>query len=196
MAGPHEAIYEALDRHVRKFFEGHRVETRRWKESLPGGVPDDFRVLEVAPKEPGGVWIYLSVGTWENEHRDRCSFEFLIIAPEPSEVPVQLLTMSAHYDRFEHLDVGHAFPIGQPWLPGSSADWMLVSLPYPFGPKLEVAWIGEKHVRYLWLLPITDAERAYRMKFGLDALEDEFEAKAVEYWRVDRRSVVAPPDVH
>ena len=41
-------------------------------------------------------------------------------------------------------------PIGQ----------VLLSLPYPFGPKLE--WCGnapEKRIRFLWLLPITRRKR-------------------------------------
>jgi hypothetical protein len=184
----------ALEAHVRDFFRARSVTTRRWSNAIPGRVSDRFRVLEVEPDRPNGDWIYISIGNWENVHVDRCSLEFILIAPHRSERQVELLTMASYYDRTEHLDLGHVFGLGEPWLPGSTLDAMLVSLPYPFGPKLEDAWVGKKHVRFLWLLPITHAERRYRMERGLEALEARFEANNIDYSRPDRASVVAGPE--
>jgi len=194
-SGVQEA-YAALESHVRRFFKRRSVTSRRWSGIVPNRVPDDFRVLELAPSRAGEPWAYVSLGNWEYVHAGRCSLEFILLAPSQSERHVELLTMTAFYDRHEHLDLGHVFPLGEPWLPGSALDVLLVSLPYPFGPALENAHVGEKHVRFLWLLPITQAERAYRLEYGLDALEDQFEAKGLEYWRPDRVSLVVPPNTH
>lgn len=188
--------YAALEAHVRGFFTGRTIRTRRWEGARPDRVPADFRVLEIAPEARSGLWTYVSIGTWENEHAGRCSLEFILVGPAQSDRHVELLTMAAYYDRRQHLDLGHLFPLGEPWLKGGSLDAMLVSLPYPFGPALENAWVGEKHVRFLWLLPITQAERAYCKAFGVEALETQFEEKRLEYWVPTRASVVSAPDEH
>jgi hypothetical protein len=67
---------------------------------------------------------------------------------------------------------------------------MLVSLPYPFGPELEMATIGDHSVRLLWLLPITAAERRYKIEHGLEALESRFDDAGLRYWVATRGSVV------
>jgi hypothetical protein len=65
-----------------------------------------------------------------------------------------------------------------------------VSLPYPFGPDLEVCDFADWHLHVLWLLPITAAERAFKVREGVEALEQRFDACALEYWVPDRASVV------
>lgn len=67
--------------------------------------------------------------------------------------------MNVYYHRGGRLGLGRTVPIGEPWLPGSRCDHYLVSLPYPFGPDLQVCHIGDLHVDFLWLLPITRAGR-------------------------------------
>ena len=79
---------------------------------------------------------------------------------------VELLTMTAYYHHTDGLGLGHTFPIGEPWLSGSACDHMLVSLPYPFGPGLEVCCLGEQNLRLSWLLPITKAEREFKAEHG------------------------------
>ena len=85
---------------------------------------------------------------------------------------------------------GHTFPIGEPWLQGSECEFMLVSVPYPFGPELEVCKLAEGHLHFFWLLPITKAEREFKIREGQEALEQRFDARAVEYWKPDRDSAV------
>jgi len=104
---------------------------------------------------------------------------------------VELLAMAAHYHRTgERLDVGHTFPIGEPWVHDSTLDHMLVSLPYPFGEDLEILASGEHEVHLLWLLPITKAERDYKILHGLDKLEARFEDAGLKYWKHMRESIV------
>jgi hypothetical protein len=105
---------------------------------------------------------------------------------------VELLTMTAFYHETEGLGLGHTFPIGEPWLAGSMCDQFLVSLPYPFGPGLEVCESAglRRLIRFLWLLPITQAEREYSREHGVEALERLFDDHAIEFWEPQRRSVV------
>lgn len=98
--------------------------------------------------------------------------------------------MVAYYHHTERLGVGHAFGIGEPWLEGSGCDAMLLSKPYPFGPELEICEIGEEHVHFLWVLPITQAERQFAVSNGLEAIELRFEESGLEYWNIFRPSVV------
>jgi hypothetical protein len=67
---------------------------------------------------------------------------------------------------------------------------MLVSLPYPFGPELEICNLNDRHIHLLWLLPITEDERDFKVEHGQEALEQLFDESRLEYWRDDRESVV------
>jgi hypothetical protein len=72
----------------------------------------------------------------------------------------------------------------------SSSDHLLVSLPYPFGPELEVCAFDRGIVRFLWLVPITAAEASYARARGYKSLEDRFEEARVDTLDVNRPSVV------
>ena len=50
--------------------------------------------------------------------------------------------------------------------------------------------VGDRHVQFLWLLPISDAERDWKVSSGLESLESRFDDVALRYWQVDRASVV------
>ncbi len=80
-------------------------------------------------------------------------------------------------------------PIGEPWLPGSACDYFVISLPYPFGADLETSHVGDRHVDFLWLVPITEAERDFKVTHGLEALEQRFEDAALRYWDPYRSSL-------
>ena len=55
-----------------------------------------------------------------------------------------------------------------PWLPDSNCDHGLISLPFLDGPALENASILGQSVRILWLIPITRAEREYKVQHGVE----------------------------
>jgi hypothetical protein len=68
---------------------------------------------------------------------------------------------------------------------------MLVSLPYLFGPTLEVVCnIPHGHLRYLWLLPITREERELKSQEGQEVLEQRFDDYAIDSTDPLRASVV------
>jgi hypothetical protein len=201
-----EQITEVLRTHVRSFFEGRRVEELEL-EDLPFDteplrrVLPRLRVLSIEPVGNEGEWVYTTLGTWEitaGEREQHGLQEFVLAASEHRDVHLQILGMVAHYhaDPAERLGVGHTFPIGRPWVESSQCDHLLVSRPYPWGPKFEICPLGDDHVHFLWLLPITKAERDFKAETdqrgenGLEELEQRFDAAAMEWWRPDRPSVV------
>jgi hypothetical protein len=185
-----EVVYPALRAHIRRFFEGHCCSEHTFAGGPAGRVPPDFRVVRVAagPKTP--LTVYLSLGSWEATGDTGHGLEFLVTTSRPEKDCVELLTMVAYYHRTEGLGLGHTFPLGYSWL-GGNCIHMLVSLPYPFGPDLEVCCLGEGgHVRFLWLLPITEAEKRFRHEHGLEALEQRFDEAKLDFAFEHRESVV------
>jgi hypothetical protein len=177
-----------IRQHLRRFFARHVCEEHQWTlgravEELPR-----LRVAEFAPGPKTGLWVYATIGAWEA--RDDSPLEFLIAAAERDQRHVELVTMAAWYHGHHGLGAGHTLPIGEPWLPGSTCEFFLVSLPYPFGPELEVCNLSGRHLHFLWLLPITAAEREFKVREGVEALEHRFDACALEYWAPDRASTV------
>ncbi len=103
---------------------------------------------------------------------------------------VELLAMLTYYHHNHHLDVGHTLPRGEPWVPGSTLDHVLLSLPYPLGEEFEICKRGEAHAHFTWALPITAAEREFKVNHGLEELEQRFDAAAIELWDERRPSVL------
>lgn len=185
-------MVEAVELHVRRFFRGHSVHFHTWPGPVETRLPG-FRVMVIEPGPRTGLWTYLSIGAQqlrEGEHGQ----EFFVLAEKPNDRHVELVTMAAYYSASEdasfRLGVGHTVPIGRPWVPRSALTSLLVSTPYPFGPELEHCDDPRGHVQILWLLPITEAERTYANEHGLEALEQRFDAQAIEYWKPDRPSAV------
>ena len=143
-------------------------------------LPVDFEVLRFKPTDTRPVWTYATVGM--SQPSEPNATELHIFAPEASPSIVELLYATAHFHRTASpLGVGHSVNFGRPWLPGSSCDHGLVSLPYLDGPRLEDAWIDGVPVRCLWLIPITASEVAFKRSEGLDALEARFDDGPIEY---------------
>jgi Suppressor of fused protein (SUFU) len=181
-------VCAALEEHVRGSFTGHRVEAFTWPQGPIREQNPHFRVLRLAPALPGELWTYASVGGWAATDGP-LGLEFLICTPNPEDRAVELLAMTVFYNRSGKLGAGDTLPIGEPWLPGSRCEHMLVSLSYPFDPGLQTCHVGDRHVEFLWLLPITEAERELKISSGLEALESRFEQVGLKYWQVDRVSV-------
>jgi hypothetical protein len=184
----------ALSRHHHRFFARHKITERHQLagpviERVPG-----FYVDEISPGPKFEGWTYATVGVWDAVHEPTGhGLEFLLTSPTQDMRAVELLAMTAYYHAglpTQRLDVGHTVPIGEPWLPGSRCDHLLVSVPYPFGPALESCTWSGGHARLLWLLPITEAERDYKIEMGQDALEQRLEDSAIIPTDIARPSVV------
>jgi hypothetical protein len=185
------AYEDALHEHVHSFFARHPAAIRTCDQSAVLALVPDFHVIEIAPGPRTERWTYITVGAGNKPPENGRPLEFVLCSNESAERHVQLLYLTAFFHLTgETLDVGHTFPIDQPWLPGSKLDCFLVSLPYPFGPELEVFDQGSYHAHLLWLVPITQFERQFARKAGYQALEELLEKRRVNYSDPKRRPVV------
>lgn len=180
----------ALEAHVRRFFKGRAIEALTWAHGPIQEQNPHFCVLRVAPSKTVGLWTYVSIGGWTSAGPHARGTEFVLCTDHETPRAVELLAMTVFYNRNGRLGLGHTLPLGEPWLGDSLCDHFVISSPYPFGPELEVAHVGERHVDFLWLLPITEPERQHKVSHGLESLESRFEEVGLRYWDVERDSVV------
>ena len=173
--------------HIRQFFEGHPVQLKQWAAGPAANAIPDFRVLEIAPGPRLDQWTYATAGAADVGLR---RLEYLTIGDEARDTYVELLTMVAYYAMDHRLGLGHIIPIGRPLVDGSPCEHVYLSLPYLFGPKLEVIERSPESVQILWVFPITQPERQLLLSSGLDALEERLESQEVQYWSPLRASVV------
>jgi hypothetical protein len=131
---------------------------------------DEFGVFVFRPSKARSLWTYATHGM--------SSIELHLFSPVETVAHVELLTAISHYHLTTRLDLGHTVNFGRPWLPGSKCEFGLVSLPLMDGPKLE-RLDGASGVRCYWLIPITSAEREFKVRNGVEALEDLFQKKKV-----------------
>ncbi len=180
----------ALEEHVRRAFAGQPVVAFTWEGGPVRQASPHFRVLRVEPVTKAGLWQYISVGGWAATAGERRGLEFIVSTPAATPRAVELLAMCVHYHQGGRLGLGHTVPIGEPWLPGSACDHLLISAPYPFGAALRTCHVGDRHVDFLWLLPVTAAERDFKAANGLEGVESRFEQAKLKYWDARRRPVL------
>jgi len=186
----HTSHLDGVDAHIRSFFVGHTITKHVWSLGPTAELIPEFFVLCVHPYANVRFWTYVSIGASAVAHDGGRLLEFVTIAPDKDLRHVELLTMAAFYHKTEWLEVGHTFPIGEPWLSGSKCNQMLVSLLYPFEQRLATCCLQDMHIHLLWLLPITLAERRFKALHGLEALEQKFEQHQMDCCDVARTSVV------
>jgi hypothetical protein len=182
--------YAALRKHYKRFFRSHDQAEFSWDKGPLRSKMPDFRVMRFTPGPQTTLWTYLTIGAWEVDHCPTHRHEFFVIAREPHDSHVETLAMMAYYHLKNRLGLGHTLPNGRPWLPGSTLDHFLLSLPYTFGPKLEELSVGDVEIQVLWALPITESEVRFRHDHGLEALESRFEDCDLEYWDHQRGAVI------
>lgn len=187
-----EEVFEGERSHLDEFWPDRSHEEFVWTLGPIGQSLPRFRVRRIAPAERRDPWVYVTVGAWEATAGDAHGTEFFLLSPTEDPRHVELLAMVAnlHADVRYRLRVGSTVNIGRPWMEGSAADHLLVSLPYPYGPSLERCELGERHVRFLWLVPITAAEANLVRSKGMEALENLLEQGSVDVISPKRRSLV------
>lgn len=183
-------IRDAVRQHTELFFADHVIDYFSWELGPANDILPDFRVARIAPVPGQHLWTYVSIGASEIVHSDAGRLEFVLVCPHETPRAVELLAMIAHRHVSDPLGKWHLMPIGEPWIENATCDVFFVSPPYPFGSDLEICNLTDDHVHVLWLLPITQSEREFCKQHGADALESKFDEAALEYWRLDRPSVV------
>jgi hypothetical protein len=185
-----EEVRDSVRRHLAGYWPDRPQEEFAWtlgpiEERLPG-----FRVRRVAPVKPTDPWVYVTVGASEAADGDGVEFFILSRSESPRHVETLAMVASFHADERYRLSIGQTVNIGRPWMEGSAANHLLVSLPYPYGPSLEHLDAPGRHVQFLWLVPITEAEARYVREQGLEAVEQLLECSEVDVIAPSRRSLV------
>ncbi len=187
-------LIDAVRAHAARVFPGQPLETLRWDE---GGVVEnlpEFAVVRVAPPigAPGGAWIHLTAGASAAPMEDGYGLEFVLLTHAPEKLAAKLLAMVAnlHADERYPLSLGQTLEVGHGWLPGASADHLLVTLPTFFDPELE--WLSDRthNIRFIWLVPVTRAEAGFARKHGPLPLQEKLGAARVDVAALVRPSVV------
>jgi hypothetical protein len=180
-----------IDAHIRRFFEGHAIREHQWRAGPAAEELPNLRVLEIGPgPRMDNLTTYTTRGAWAA--RPESPLELFVLTGEPGPRYVEVLTMLAWYGIHEELGTGHIVPIGGPLVPGSACTRIYLSLPYTYGPELEVLELPDgRQLQVLWAMPITEEERTLARASGADALEEAFETEEVEYWNPYRTSVRA-----
>ena len=163
---------------------------RRWSRGPVAELPASFCVLEFPPTAERPSWTYAT--RCMSEPADEFRLELHLFSPVQAQELVELLTVVAHFHRTgSRLALGHTVNFGRPWLPGSTCEYGLISLPYLDGPELENLRTrdGGRDVHFLWLIPITQAERDFKKANGLEALEERFDDPPLDYLNPTRPSV-------
>lgn len=186
------SLVEAVRAHLARVFPGRALETLVWDE---GGIVvnlPELAVVRVAPAASGGPWLYVSAGASEPPLEDGYGIELLLLAPAPDKLATKLVAMVAnlHADPRYPLSLGQVIEIGRPWLPGASADHLLVALPTFFDPELEWLSDRERNVRFVWLVPITAREAELARKQGFVALQEKLGAAQLDVSALVRDSAV------
>jgi hypothetical protein len=173
---------EAVESHVRAFFEGHSVEGVDYDLGPERrAVLPCLRVLVVGPGPRSDGWAYATAGCWAALEKGGHGLEFVMTAHVRDQRFIELMAMIASYHRGGHqLDLEHSMPIGEPWVPGSTCDHLVISLPYLHGPDLEHCPVPGGHARILWTLPVTTAEIEFRRRHGHEALERLFDEAEID----------------
>ncbi|WP_393916404.1 suppressor of fused domain protein [Halostreptopolyspora alba] len=117
--------------------------------------------------------------------------EFFLLSPYESRVHAETLAVVSHFnsERKGELDVGSTLNMGRPWMSGSQMDHLLVSLPYPYGPDLENAYVGGRRVRFLWLLPVYGKEVDLIKNHSLEEFESRMDECEPDILSLDRPAV-------
>jgi hypothetical protein len=106
---------------------------------------------------------------------------------------VDILAIVAHNHagpEQQRVGLGHTLNIGEPWIAGSVCTHLLISLPYAYGPALEICEWPDGHARVLAVQPISAAERAFTIDHGVEALEQRLEDTQAAFSDQRRASAV------
>lgn len=173
--------------HLEGFFGRSGVVTAPERERLARWC-DDFRVVEI---QTDSAYVYASAGICTARAADRRRHEFVIRsrAADPSTLKALLLVCYWHVSTDAGAHVGSTLNLEEPWFAGSKMTRVLISLPYPFGPKFEHVALNGDDCSFRWILPIHDQESSAVKRLGLEAVEAEFERRGIEFDDPQRLSV-------
>jgi len=194
MAESGQDLGAAVRAHLARVFPKRGISQARFAAGeLVVNLPE-LAVFEVAPPaaEAGVPGLYVTAGASAETMDNGYGLEFVLCAAAAEPLAAKLVAMVAnlHADPRYPLSLGQVVEIGHPWLPGASADHLIVALPGIFDPELE--WLSDRaHTsRFIWLVPITRGEAGFAKQHGLDALQSRLGGAQAYLTALTRASVV------
>lgn len=167
-----------------------RAKRVKWEKGPTHKLHPDFSVLEFGPTNHHGFWIYSTLGM-SREREDEHLIELHLFSATQDVSLIELLTVTASYHRNDSpLGLHHTINFGRAWRDNSKCDHGFISLPYLDGEALEIFTFSGGHLHNLWLIPITEKERDFKMEYGWDALEELFEQNGFDYLNPERPSLI------
>jgi hypothetical protein len=178
---------ELLKQHLESIW-GSSITTNPIPDSH-GKMGKDFSVLAFPPSEKTSCWVYSTLGM--STDTPEALIELHILSNKEDATLIELLTVAASFHRNDAtLGLHHTVNFGRPWQDNSACSFGFISLPYMDGEALELFDFDGGHLHNLWLLPITERERDYKVENGWDALEQRFEDGGLDYINPERTSCV------
>src|SRR5262249_2003043 len=146
------------------------------------------RVLEFAPTERRKMWTYATCCM--SQPTDTTPIELHIFSSQKDVNLVELLTVVAYYHKTSSkIGLHHTVNFGRPWQDTSLCEYGFVSLPFLDGPDLENLYLpGNKTIKFYWLIPVTKSEVEFKSRYGIEALEQKFDSKNLDYLNPRRLS--------
>jgi hypothetical protein len=118
--------------------------------------------------------------------------ELMMFVSEQDEgVLSKLLLDLASYPKAQgaFLHWWHALPLGRPIISNVELTSLLLTFP-PYDDKFATIELDGERIDILWVVPISETERTYFTRYGVDALEEQFEASEIDVANLSRKSVV------
>lgn len=184
-------LREAVRAHIQQTWPDEATTLVKWELGRNVAELPDLVSVRIFTGRNG--YAYVSLGVHELETASG-HVEFVLLSPRMDDGLVEILAMMSSFARDfpERIFQGGGVRIGRPWLPGSNAQHLLITKPYPIGYDFEHLEVDGSHIRFFWLLPILDDEYALlREHDGYERLELEFEAKAINFLDPNRSSVLS-----
>ena len=191
--GRESGLHEPIRSHYDECWGAGRIEEVHWTPGPISSRLPQLHIAKVAPANEDETWTFATIGMSEVDADHNHGIELVAMSPDAGAAVMLNLGMLAYYHagpEENRLGHGHTVPIGQGWMDDSPLEHVLISLPYPGGPKLELCQIGERLIRILWALPIHEAELRLKTTEGLEALEQRLEAASINALDPHRPSVV------
>jgi hypothetical protein len=186
---PDNAVYNLDD--LQSHFETHRgAKGKRVQWDPVKKLHQNFAVVEFEAIGKHNLWIYSTLGM-SLDRVDENLIELHMFSSKQDPGLVELLVAVAAYHRNDTpLNLYHTINFGRSWQDRSQCTYGYISLPYLDGESLEVFSFGSHHLHNLWLLPITEQEREFKINEGWEALEEKFERLGLDYATPGRPSCV------
>jgi len=179
---------------------GEPIEVNKLDWPQEGGLGGSFRIVKFVP-QADEKRIYATVGlsaqamparlpTPNDAFEPRA--ELFIYADLETNSLIELLTALVVYP-FENqtfLWTRQTILGKSPVTDHSKMTSVYITSPYFEEESFHSLHINDHHIQMLWIVPIYESEREYKIKYGWQALEELFEEKELDIWSLQRDPLV------